>query len=384
MAFFAGIRSLYSLTLTERPENQSLFTYKGQSKLPKQVRRVKIASNVTRIPSRAFYKHGRLELVDFSDAINLETIGEEAFCGCIHVTEVKLPASLKIIETRAFYCCNSLKEIRFNANLEEIGDMAFEKCRILEHMDLTRAKHLEIIGSNAFRYCNFLKTVTLPRNIKVMRSGVFRYCYQLREIHLNGKIEEIPEWAFANCESLRTVDFGEARRLQVIGEGAFARCIALQAITIPPGIKVIGRNSFSACPLLRELCLNQQLEKIDSDAFVDCNDLRRVVLPASIQYFDTAFDKRYMESVEIHGNNLPLAIRLIGMYPDSCRSISKDWMMFQYSFHRIQSSDLILPEYTGDVNAWKEEQDAVKEIELEFVEATRQLLLWCVARGMLR
>ncbi len=68
-------------------------------------------------------------------------------------------------------------------------------------------------------------------------------------------------------------------------------------------------------------------------------------MPATISYLDDPFRSQHanLERIDIRENkNLPLAVRLVALYPDATTSISMDRMLFLYSFHRIKGIDLLL------------------------------------------
>ena len=63
----------------------------------------------------------------------VDTIGDEAFCGCEGLTKITIPESVRTIRNKAFYGCKGLTEITIPEGVEEIGtsydaDGAFEKC----------------------------------------------------------------------------------------------------------------------------------------------------------------------------------------------------------------------------------------------------------------
>ncbi|MBR3620086.1 MAG: leucine-rich repeat protein, partial [Clostridia bacterium] len=94
----------------------------------------KVPKGVTSIGKGAFAGNENLTGIDFSQSSVYE-IGEGAFKGCTGLTELSIPASLRIIGDSAFENCISLENVWFtedntgkNKTLEVIGDRAFCDC----------------------------------------------------------------------------------------------------------------------------------------------------------------------------------------------------------------------------------------------------------------
>ena len=73
------------------------------------LKKVKLSSNMTDIPSKAFY-------------------------GCENLTDVTVPDSIKKIYHQAFYGCSSLNRLEFSKNIEHIYGGVFENCTNLEYI----------------------------------------------------------------------------------------------------------------------------------------------------------------------------------------------------------------------------------------------------------
>lgn len=87
---------------------------------------------------------------------------------------VKLPASLQIIEKGAFMCNDALTTVSFarKAKLSEIGESAFSMCVHLKQITLPDS--LRIISNEAFAYCQEMKKADLGHGVLEIRDGAFR------------------------------------------------------------------------------------------------------------------------------------------------------------------------------------------------------------------
>ena len=68
-----------------------------------------------------------------------------------------------------------------------------------------------------------------------------------------------------------------AYTVQEIGELAFARCVALDEITIPRRIKVIEGNTFSGCTNLDNIIIPDNVKEIKGFAFYGCTKLKYIL-----------------------------------------------------------------------------------------------------------
>ncbi|MBR3407962.1 MAG: leucine-rich repeat domain-containing protein [Paludibacteraceae bacterium] len=84
------------------------------------------------------------------------------------------------------------------------------------------------LDDQAFRYCHFLKEVSLPEGLREMGFQAFMNCTQLREIRLPGTLRWIDDMAFYGCASLETVYVG--KRVKRWPDMCFSDCERLKQI----------------------------------------------------------------------------------------------------------------------------------------------------------
>ena len=157
--------------------------------------KITLSETIKSIGDYAFFKTG-LEHIEFSEG--LETIGERAFCSSSLSGDLTLPKTLKTIGQAAFS----------NTNITSVN--------LNEGMTL---------GGTAFRGCNNLKEVTIPKNLTYLVNGegnmgrsnqAFVGCKGLEKvtilgggtvrIHLGTNRENgIPGEMFIGCTSLKEV-----------------------------------------------------------------------------------------------------------------------------------------------------------------------------------
>lgn len=216
---------------------------------------------LTTIGQRAFANCKGLTAVKFQDG--LETIQAEAFRGCEALDTVDLPASVNQINRYAFADCVSMSEIELPEELNVINRGTFQGAISLTSVGLPY--NLTRIGMDSFRDCKALRSLyyysmrgisdimitdrdlkleSLPTHVEYIGASAFRNCDSLRRIEIPRNVVEISTRAFSGCRRLRYV--GLHNRVKSIGAHAFRGCINLKTIRVPFGCKHVGTYAFSA------------------------------------------------------------------------------------------------------------------------------------------
>lgn len=175
-------------------------------------------------------------------------IGNDAFMQA-DVTSVKLPATIEFIGFSAFQNCYQLGEMELPDGIVEIGDYAFEGCSNLE-IDRLPAS-LTTLGYEAFHGCYCLAdSLTLPDGLKEVPGYAFSYC-GMESLDTGDGVTGIGTNAFRDCYSMASVTFGD--RLEIIDAWAFSGCSGLEKIELPASCNYLGTQAFYACTGLKEV-----------------------------------------------------------------------------------------------------------------------------------
>jgi hypothetical protein len=164
------------------------------------------------------------------DGWTVTSIGEDAFYGCIGVTNVTIPASVSNIGASAF-SASGLTGVTIPGNVANIGPEAFADCASLASAIL--ANGVTSIAASAFSNCQVLASITIP-----------------------GSVISIGPFAFSTCESLTNATISEG--VISIGDGAFYYCTGLTSVTIPPSVTTIGDDAFNSCWRLTGITVDAQ------------------------------------------------------------------------------------------------------------------------------
>ena len=139
----------------------------------------------------------------------ITSIDEYLFIENETLKEVTLPRFLKKIDKCAFQYCTALKKVNVNPHLEFINARAFEYCGSLKEFHCP--KSLKYIGFEAFKDSGlveiifnddvgigsgaFIRTniaeITLPKKLEILNSDIFNDCAFLKKVNFNENLKHI-------------------------------------------------------------------------------------------------------------------------------------------------------------------------------------------------
>ncbi|MBO7119606.1 MAG: leucine-rich repeat protein, partial [Bacteroidaceae bacterium] len=226
---------------------------------------------------------------------SVTSIGEGAFWGCLELTSITIPNSVKVIKDSAIALCGSLSTINMGDGVITIGSWAFHDCGNLT--SITLPNNLTSIGYGAFGGCWFRKdgfinnspltsddnwganfyetetddgllidgstvvkcrnwatTVTIPDNITTIGDGAFSDCSNLTDVIIPGSVGRIGNDAFFNCSSLTSINIPEG--VTSIDYQAFSGC-SLTSITIPESVEFIHGTALGGCMSLTTIIVEE-------------------------------------------------------------------------------------------------------------------------------
>ena len=280
--WFTDTPRLKSLTLPDT------LTVLGTSALAgTYIETIKIPESVTVIGSSAF-RESHIEFLEIPESVT--EIGDYAFSKT-PIETIKIPKNVTKIGNYAFKE-SAIKRIEFEegCKLTELGDFVFESCNNLESFVIPPS--VTIIGSDPFRGCKNLKSVTFEKNSNLKRLPVLPSGSEITEFIIPNTIEEIsnsafsglaklkkvviednselkalPSSCFSNCSSLITVDFGKNSKIKTIKSGAFRNCSKLTAIDIPKSVTLIENSAFYNCTSISSVVIPAGVVNIGAKAF---------------------------------------------------------------------------------------------------------------------
>ena len=173
------------------------------------------------------------------------------------ITSVTISEGIEVIDIAAFKYCEFMETLSLPSSIVIIYDEAFRMP--IDNINWNRSAlkslalpdGLEYLGFEAFRMCYNLKTVTVPDSVTYYGDGAFRVCSSMETITLGKNIKSLGESSFDNCHSLKTVNLPDG--LESIGAQCFTLDYSLEKIVIPDSVRTIGATAFSGCTALTEV-----------------------------------------------------------------------------------------------------------------------------------
>ena len=304
---FGGCLGLVSITLPESLKNmgESVFDCCGR------LEAITIPSGVKSIGERAFEDCDALNTVVLSEG--LDEIGYSAFSCCTSLKSITFPESLTKICDFAFWGCGSLTDIIIPKGIVNIGVASFGLCDLTSIVvsednvvydsrnncnAIIKTEDNELvvgcvatkipegivsIGSNAFRGCEGLTTLTLPESLTNIGDEAFEGCENLASITIPDNVTYIGDYAFYFTGLTSIIIPQNVTRLN---EGVFQECYNLTSIHIPENITSIGIGAF-AFTGIKAIEIPKGVTEIGFAAFACCNDLTSITVDENNAVYDS-------------------------------------------------------------------------------------------------
>lgn len=181
--------------------------------------------------------------------------------------------------SEAFRNCNKLESVTLNAKLEILGRYAFRDCFALKSINLSAATSLTTIKYACFENCDALESVTLPASVTMLEDYAFYGCDALKEVKFATSSKELTfgKEVFRNCKALSAFTFPQ--NLVAIGDATFDGCEALASVTFngsSKAFKTIPYNTFANCTSLTSITLPDEVEELGVGVFYNCTSLREI------------------------------------------------------------------------------------------------------------
>lgn len=149
---------------------------------------------------------------------------------------VDIPKTVERISEGAFKNNKNITEIKFSEGI--LGDLD--------------------IGTDAFRGCQKLAAITLPRGLTVMKTGLFNGCSSLVTLTIPNTVTEMQVNIFKGCSNLENIIFEEGNESTPLrmADGSYRN-------TSTGGAPAYSRDTvFNGCTKLNVIAFPNRLEKI--------------------------------------------------------------------------------------------------------------------------
>ena len=231
--------------------------------------------------------------------------GQLTIPGTLVGTDDKTYKVVEIAEGAFDYDNNILSlVIDANSELNSIGSQAFKRCNSLSSVTIN-GKNPIAIGEHAFEICTGLTTLQMGK-ISEIKEGAFSECSNLSgELVIPSTLQTIAKRAFyyTGIEKLTLPD----GNLEEIGEEAFYRCESLSGtLTIPESVTTIETFAFGDTGIKTLVLPEGNLTKLGSGAFISCESLSgTITIPSTLETIEeSAFSRTGIEHIVFSGNKL--------------------------------------------------------------------------------
>ncbi len=241
-----------------------------------------------------------------------ESAARFPFANCSKLTTVTLPEGLKSIEG-LFYGCKGLTQIRLPESLESIGNCAFEESGLTE---LTVPGKVRRIGYSALAETPVVR-VTLPKGVEVIDEGAFTACTALEALVLPDSVKEIGTGAFSDCTALKTVRFPAGID---IGNGSFRGCESLTELAVPERATVRWL-AFAECAGLERVSIHDTVILEGEQTFGECVKLKEIDLPKT--GIDNILCVTFGDCLSLEEIRIPGTVRELDGTFYNCRGLKK-------------------------------------------------------------
>lgn len=139
--------------------------------------------------------------------------------------EYTVPKGTEVIGYDSWGKMNNLKSIVLPEGLVEIEELAFSGCMGLTNLQIPST--VREIGPYAFEF-TMLRMAVVPEGVKVLHYDVFGGCFLLGSVVLPSTLERIEDHAFSSCQSTQILLMAQERKLSYIADSTIGNnCIFL-------------------------------------------------------------------------------------------------------------------------------------------------------------
>ncbi len=177
---------------------------------------INIPESVFDIGQEAF--NGCKNLLEINLPKSITNIGERAFANCYGLTYFDVPRKVTRLNPEVFRDCRGLLTIAMHDDIEEIGMGALMDCRHLRRFERSQNWKLKNIGDFAMKNCIELENINIPEGVEVIGREAFFYCEKLTVTSLPKSLLQIGENAFDDCGVLTTIKVYTETPPKMIGE----------------------------------------------------------------------------------------------------------------------------------------------------------------------
>ena len=286
--YYAGSERKWNLVTIDSGNNSltSAEIHYGEEDNANIIDSGKCGENIT----YTLYADGLLELSGTGDMYDYNNKNTPWYSNTEKVKEVQFFGNITSISGNAFKYCYYLSSITIPSSVTSIGNSAFYRCRSLTRLIIPNS--VTLICDYAFSESSNLTNISIPDSVISIGNAAFRQCESLNSISIPNSVKTIGSHAFYGCTSLTNVTLSNS--ISTIEDSLFGKCSNLSSISIPDSVTSISTFAFSSCDNLTSITIPNSVKAIGESAFISCKNLRSITIPDSV----TSIGPRAFENCE--------------------------------------------------------------------------------------
>ena len=249
---------------------------------------ITLPDSVREIPDRCFNR-AMISYVEMSD--NVTSIGNDAFAGDLFLTQTKLtntadgtsntvlPSKLEHLGSSCFsgtyLGAEGASDVVIPAGVTEIPDGLFSGDRFIT--SVTLSNNVTSIGYGAFSGMQSLTSFTMPDSVTTMGGNVFEDCEYLKDVTIsrNLGVDQLKnnfQWCFklekvnVPDDALNYTTKDDVVYTKDLSELVYVPTAKTGSLTIPEGVKKLDNNSFESSKL-SSVTFPSTLQEIEKHGF---------------------------------------------------------------------------------------------------------------------
>ena len=247
---------------------------------------INIPNGVTTINDDTFY--GCSNLGSITIPSNVTSIGDYAFNECYNLTTTLESTTPPTLGENAFNDVGGLIYVPYESvdTYKEAEGWSDYSDMITSHHDdnpnavITYRAYKQLLETTE-QYNNGIHTnAFFDENGNQLNMVSHTFSNGIGTIIFDGTIVEVGSNAFRGCSNLTSVTLGNS--VTTIGDNAFNNCSSLASIDIPNSVTEIGEHAFDNCDGLTSVEIPSSVTHIGNNPFADCDNLISITLESTV------------------------------------------------------------------------------------------------------